>query len=276
MTEKMLSVVMPAYNEASHIKKNVAETVQTLHSAAINFEIVVVDDGSDDGTHIAAAAAHFEDPERVRVVRYDRNRGKGNALMCGASFARGDFIAFLDSDLDLHPSQLLRFVALMNESKADVIVGSKFHPASKVNYPKKRRIYSRVYYALIRILFNLPLRDTQTGIKIFRRSVVEAVFPRILVKRFAFDVEVLANVYRLGFKIIEAPVELKFQRSFGRISPFDIYYMMVDTLAIFYRLRVLRYYDKVSQVTLARLHDDSMARELALDENRETAATVIG
>lgn len=98
-----LSIVLPAYNEATSIEKNVLEVVATFWDLNYDFEVIVVDDGSPDKTYLSAVRAKTSHPEIVRVVRYDENRGKGNALMCGAAYAHGDVIAFLDADMDLHP-----------------------------------------------------------------------------------------------------------------------------------------------------------------------------
>jgi glycosyltransferase involved in cell wall biosynthesis len=257
-----ISVVMPAYNESVHILRNLRETIATLSDLGYDYEIVLVDDGSSDATHLEAGKIHAESVDRVRVIRYERNAGKGNAVMCGASFATGAYIVILDADMDLHPAQLPVLFGVMKGSGADVVIGSKRHPLSKINYPLKRKLYSAIYFGLIRLLFGLPLRDTQTGIKIFRREVVENVFPRLLSKRFAFDIEVLANAHRLGFKICESPVTLTFNREFGRIGASDVFFVVRDTLAIFYRMHILRYYDRVPHGNLRDLGRVSAAREI--------------
>lgn len=243
----VLSILMPAYNEARSIAANVCETVETMHALGIDFEIIVVDDGSMDGTHTAAIDALRAWPDHVRVVRCWRNEGKGNALICGASYSRGDYVAFLDADMDLHPEQLADFFLIMNERDADAVIGSKFHPKSQVEYPPARRLYSFFYYLLVRSLFGLPVRDTQTGIKLFKRAVLDRVLPRVLVKRFAFDLELLANVHHFGYRIAEAPVTLNFQRVCSRLRLPAVWNVFVDTLAIFYRMRILRYYDRADR-----------------------------
>ena len=107
-------------------------------------------------------------------------------------------------------------------------------------------MYSWGYYILLLILFRLNVRDTQTGLKLFKTEVIKPVMRQILVKRFAFDIEVLAIINVRGYKIISAPIEVVFHRvSFGRIGFSDIRNMFIDTLAIFYRLHILHYYDKV-------------------------------
>lgn len=239
-----VSIIMPAFNESEHIVKNLREAVATFDAFACDYEVIVVDDGSPDSTHIHASRILLDHPDRVRIVRYDVNQGKGNALIAGFVHSRGDYVVFLDADMDLHPSQLPTFFTRLDASGADAVIGSKRHPESKVDYPFIRTIYSTCYYAMIRVLFGLPLRDTQTGLKLFRRSLLDNVLPRVLAKRFAFDIELLAIAHRLGYHVVDAPVHLEFRRILGRIKPKHVVQIALDTLAIFYRLRILRYYDK--------------------------------
>ncbi|MFZ1123949.1 MAG: glycosyltransferase [Candidatus Baltobacteraceae bacterium] len=239
-----ISVVMPAYNEAAFITSNVHETVATLTGLNYDFEVIVVDDGSTDQTHLAAAQVLSAHAHRVRVVRYDRNEGKGNALICGSGYASGDLIAFLDADMDLHPSQLARFFEILEASGADAVIGSKWHKESRVSYPVLRKVYSLTYFTFVRLLFGLPVRDTQTGLKLFRANALKSTLPYLLAKRFAFDVELLANMHRRGYKIVSAPVTLSFKRTLGRIRIKHVWRTFLDTLAIFYRMHLIHYYDR--------------------------------
>lgn len=240
-----LSVVMPAYNEAHHIVDNLLETIDTLVGFCPDFEIIVVDDGSSDGTYLEAVKALAELGDNIRIVRYHKNAGKGNALMCGFDHCNGEIVVLLDADMDLHPAQIRGMLEHLEERGVDVVIGSKWHRKSQINYPWVRRVWSFGYFLFIRLLFGLPLRDTQTGLKVFRAAVLKDVFPRILAKRYAFDVEVLVNAHHLGYKIADAPVLLQFTRSSGRVNLGDVWTVFLDTLAIFYRLRILRYYDRV-------------------------------
>lgn len=242
MRDIHLSVVMPAFNEAALIERTLRETVAALGCVG-ELEIVVVDDGSVDGTADIAEEFAKDSPVRVRVMRLPRNRGKGYALNAGARLTGGDLVAFLDADLDLHPQQLLDLLDVMSRSGADVVIGSKLHPGSKVKCPPLRRFLSVGYFWMVRALFGLPIHDTQTGIKLFRAHVLDVVVPRLLVRRLAFDLEMLAVANRFGFVIAEAPVELDFQRSVGRINLRDAARVFVDTLAVFYRLKLRRWYD---------------------------------
>ena len=252
MLNGSISVIMPAYNEATHILDNLREVVDTM-AGRYDYEVIVVDDGSPDRTYLEALKFVAPDPSRVRVVRYDENLGKGNALMCGTWFARGEYVVFLDADMDLHPSQLPMFFEILERTGADAVIGSKRHPDSQVDYPFVRRVYSIAYYSLIRLMFGLPVKDSQTGLKVFRAEVLQRVLPRILVKRFAFDIEVLANAHRLGYRIVDGPVRLEFKRKIGRIKLKDVLNILTDTLAIYYRMHILCYYDRLDSVRLGDL-----------------------
>jgi glycosyltransferase involved in cell wall biosynthesis len=255
--EGKISVIMPAYNEGAGVVAAVSETVRVLEQSGCDHEIVVVDDGSNDDTALAIERAKA-DWSRVHFVKNGTNNGKGHALLSGYRLASGDLVAFLDADLDLHPNQLDSLYSVMVENGADVVVGSKRHPESQVDYPLRRRIMSEIYYCVTRVLFRLPVRDTQTGIKLFKRQVLDEVFPRIVVKKYAFDLEVLVNACHRNYKIVEAPIQLDFHGKFGRIRFRDIWNMLMDTAAIFYRLHVLKYYDKGAGVE-AELQSEAVA-----------------
>lgn len=232
---------MPAYNEGHHIYKNLEETHRVFKRAKCEYEIVLVDDGSDDNTFIAAKNA-ARDLGNIKPVSLNRNRGKGNALKEGFKHAVGDYVIFLDADLDLHPGQLHQMFKVMRDKQAEVIIGSKYHPESKLDYPGSRKVFSRTYALALKALFGLPLRDTQTGLKIFKREVLDKVFPHVICRRYAFDVELLANAHHAGYKVIEAPVVLNYRREmkWGRIGLKDMLHMGLDTLGIFYRISILK------------------------------------
>ncbi|MDI6605594.1 MAG: glycosyltransferase [Candidatus Omnitrophota bacterium] len=240
-----ISIVMPAYNEAGRISSSIEETVRTFNEFGCLWELVVVDDGSADETFQMLEELSRKYPDNLIVKRNSSNLGKGGAIKKALRYVSGDYIVFLDSDLDLHPLQIQTLFDIMRLDKADIVIGSKLHPNSVVNYPLERKVISFVYYLLVRLLFNLPCHDTQTGLKLFKREVVDKVFPRILVKQFAFDLEVLVNAHHLGYKIAEAPIVLSPQRRYGRIGIHAVFTTFWDTLAVFYRMHVLKYYDRI-------------------------------
>ena len=233
MTSPTLSVIIPAYNEAEHIQACLAESCRVLNG--VDYEIIVVDDGSQDAT--AAEAQTFASLEtRVRVFVLPANRGKGAALITGCKKAQGELVAFLDADLELPPALILRLWRVMADRQADIVIGSKHHPDSQIHFPTLRHLTSGIYARLIKLLFHLPVRDTQTGIKLFRLAALQAILPYLRVERFAFDLELLVTAGRLGFHIVDSPVEVTFNRQHGgRLKLPAMLGIIADTLRIFSR-----------------------------------------
>ena len=205
-----------------------------------SYEIILVDDGSRDATFSMAKRV---ESDKVRVVSYPENHGKGNALKEGFKHSTGDLVCFLDSDLDLHPRQLGTFLSYMREHDADLVIGSKRHPDAVVSYPWHRRFLSSAYSLFNQALFGLEVSDTQVGFKLMKREVLERVLPKLVVKRYAFDLELLVNAKKQGFRIVEAPVVLEYKCLGSYVSPGAIWDIFLDTLAVAYRLHILKYYD---------------------------------
>jgi len=243
--KEKVSIIMPAYNEASHIQSSIELTARTFNEFGCPWELIVMDDGSPDNTFEKAGELLERYQDNLIVKRNPLNLGKGRAIKKALRYLSGDYIVWLDADMDLHPIQVQTLFDIMRLDNADIVIGSKLHPNSVVNYPLQRRVISLIYYLLVRILFNLPCHDTQTGLKLFKAEVLKKVFPRILVKKFAFDLEVLVNANHLGYKIQEAPIALNPQRRYGRIGARAVFTTLWDTLAVFYRMYILKYYDHI-------------------------------
>lgn len=240
----LISVVVPAYLQEATIQEDLKRLKEVLTDSGLAFEIIVVADGTLDGTFERSQS--LQGPG-LRVFGYPgRNRGKGYALRFGAAKARGQLVVFLDAGMEIDPQAIGFFYKILKERQADVVIGSKRHKASEVNYPRIRRVTSFFYQLLIFFLFGLNVRDTQTGLKIFRREVLERVMPRLLVKDYAVDIEILAVAYHLGFKkIYEGPVKVsyRFDDLTHAATLNHIAKMIKDTLAVFYRLKIRHYYD---------------------------------
>ncbi len=242
--KQLLSVVVPAYKQQKTIEENLKRIQKVLDNSRYKYEIICVVDGRTDNT---AREVKKIKSSKIRVMDYQKNQGKGHAVRLGMTKSRGGVIAFIDAGLELNPEVLLMGMEHFDWYKADIIVGSKRHQASKVDYPMQRRVLSFGYQILVRILFGLKIRDTQLGMKIFRRKVLEKTLPRLLVKRYAFDIEMLAVAHHLGFKrIYESPVDIDydFEDLTHASAMRSIFRMFWDTIAVFYRLRILHYYDK--------------------------------
>jgi len=235
-----LSVIVPAYREGPRIYKNLLKLLGELDELAIEYEVIVVSDGNADNT--TSEAERVGSPQ-VKVLSYPVNKGKGYALGFGVARASGRLVTFIDADMELDPRDIKSFIDLMQRNEADIVIGSKRHPLSKVAYPTFRRFESVVYQALIRVVFNLNVRDTQTGHKLFRREVLAEVVPLLAVKRFAFELELLVVAHHQGYRrVVEAPITLDYQFN-STVQPGAVFSILWDTAAIFYRLRILRYYD---------------------------------
>ncbi len=248
MSRPLLSVIVPAYKNERKIVKDLKKINEVLNNLRYRTELICVIDGTENDKTYKYAFNFAKNKKRVKVVGYSINKGKGYAVRFGMAESKGSIIAFIDSGLDINPNGLSMLVEHFEWYKADIVVGSKRHPVSKVLYPWQRRLFSFGYQMLVRLLFGLKIKDTQVGIKFFKRDVLEKVLPRLLVKKYAFDIEILAVANYLGYKkIYEAPVEIK--QDFGKKSILtskkltsSVLSMLWDTLAVFYRLRIKNYY----------------------------------
>lgn len=228
---------MPFYNPGPQLPENVRVIARTLEGTGLSFEVVTVSDGSTDGS--AEAVARMSG-SRLRHIELPRNMGKGEALRVGLSQGQGRYLGFIDADGDIPARLLPSFVDAIRRGSVDIVVASKRHKDSDGVYPPVRRFYSWAYQQLVRVLFTLDVQDTQTGLKILRREVLEAVLPETFEKRFAFDLEVLVLARLHGFdRVAELPVRI--ERRFGStVSPKAVVGIIADTLAIWWRLRVKR------------------------------------
>jgi len=241
----MLSVIIPAYKQAHTITGDLKHIHQTLAKLGKPFEIIIVVDGQLDTTY-QKAKAFAQGKKDVKTYLLKINQGKGHAVRHGFSKATGDLVAFIDAGREIDPAGLSMLLAHLEWYKADIIVGSKRHLASQVNYPFNRRVLSWGYFSLVKLLFGIKLTDTQAGIKLFRRPVLKKVLPKLVVKRYAFDIELLSVAHRLGYKrIYEAPIKLNFKA--GQLTSAatlkTIWNVLYETIAVFYRLKILKYYD---------------------------------
>jgi glycosyltransferase involved in cell wall biosynthesis len=235
-----ISLVLPVRDGEAFIEASLAEVARTLEAFRRPYELIVVSDGSQDRTvAVAQSVAH----PAVRVFHYPQNQGKGFAISLGLAQARGHLVGWLDADLDIHPGFVTRAAEEFDRNEVDAVIGSKRHPESVVDYPRIRRVYSWGFQMLVRVLFRLEVRDTQVGAKLFRREMLDVVLPLLLIKRYAFDLEVLAVGAAFGFdRVLELPVRLDYRFTGSGIKSLEVRRMLVDTLAIAYRIHLRRWY----------------------------------
>lgn len=204
MSVPRLSIVIPAYNEAARLPPTLARIVAWTRARDFACEIVVVDDGSRDGTAELAEAA-LAGVEH-RVLRHESNRGKGAGLATGMTAARGEFVLMTDADLSTPIDELARLVAAI-DAGADVAIGSRKMAGAVIeeHQPWLRESMGRVFTALTRLLV-VDVSDVTCGFKLFRRDAAEAVFSRATLDDWSFDAEALFLTRRLGFTLVEVPV----------------------------------------------------------------------
>lgn len=226
----MISVIIPCRNEEQHIADNIKEIESTFLKLDQAYEIIVVDDCSNDDTFL-----QLNNIQDINVYRKTIQQGKGSAVKTGWKIAEGDLVLVIDSDLQIKPTEIEVFLNQMEHYNADVVVGNKRHLFSNVKYPLIRRIVSLGYNSLVRFLFGLQLRDSQCGFKLFKKAVLDKIMPKILVKQFAFDLEILVALKENNIRVADAPVYVDKALGIGSVNISSIFNTAKDTLAVFYR-----------------------------------------
>jgi len=228
------SLVTPVYNEGGHVFDSLRAISKVMRMLG-PFELIVVNDGSSDQTRTEIERVQPDLPEMR--AHHLGHAGKGAALREGAREATGQYVIFFDADLDLPPEQILFFVALQRAHGADAVIGSKMHPDSTVDYPLRRRLYSWGYSMLTKLLFRLPVRDTQTGLKLVRRDLLLRALEQTEIKGFAMDLELLVRLVQLDARMVEAPVVVHYREKFGGIGLNTVGEILGETLSVWKRTR---------------------------------------
>jgi dolichyl-phosphate beta-glucosyltransferase len=201
-----VSVVIPAYNEGERIGITLGKLVKYLEKNFPHFEIIVVDDGSNDDTteKVKRVAATNR---QIALISYFPNRGKGFAVRRGMLRAANDAVLFTDADLSTPVEEIA--VALAELARGfSVVIASRRHPESVIALRQSwvRELIGRTFNALVRLMIGLPYKDTQCGFKCFTRSAAKEIFSRTRINTFSFDVEALLIAGAMGHAIKEIPV----------------------------------------------------------------------
>lgn len=233
---KTVSLIVPAYKQQATIVANLKQLLKVLEKIRYDYEIVVVVDGNLDSTAQTITQAKLP---KVKCLQYEHNQGKFHAIRLGMQNAQGELIMFIDAGMEIDPNGISMLLEHLEWYQADIIVGSKRHPASKVYYPWRRKIYSYGYYYLIHLLFNLKIKDTQAGLKLMRRGVLTKILPKLKENKFCGDLELLVVAKKYGFnRIYEAPINLTYSADMfsSAIKPAAVWGIFLDTLNIWWRL----------------------------------------
>jgi glycosyltransferase involved in cell wall biosynthesis len=251
----VISLIIPVYNKESVLFHTLSSLFHDMKHAGISdFEVIIVNDGSTD-TSLSQAQKFKQLNNNVTIIKiytYIKNIGKGFALRYGYFHSKGDPVIFLDGDMDINTRQVVAALNIYHKQSPDMVLGSKYHPASRIYYPNNRFLYSLILRKIINQLFQLSVSDTQVGLKVFSRHVLEQVFPRLIIKRFAVDLELLVVAQMLGFnKIIEMPVIIRHtSANQSTINIWAVKDFCQDIVAIAYRKYILHYYDSASYKNL--------------------------
>lgn len=200
-----ISIIIPAYNEANRIPSTLEKVIDFMHKHSQTFEIIVVDDGSTDSTASVVEEFMKKSPY-LKILKNERNEGKGNTVKKGVLNAQGSVIFFTDADLSTPIEEIDRF--LESIKNMDIVIGSRAIEGANIviSEPFYRAILGKIFCAMVRWFCVPGFVDTQCGAKMFRREAARKIFPLLKIPRFAFDVEVLYLAYRFGCKVKELPV----------------------------------------------------------------------
>ena len=206
-----LSIVIPAFEEGHKIARDVAAAAQFLQDNRLTGEVLVVDDGSQDGT--AQAAQNVPVPTGVvrRVVRYELHRGKGYGVRTGMTQTTGHFVMFADCGLCIPYDNVLAGLEMLKSGTCDIAHGSRRHIQSAIlrAQPWHRRLISRLFKATVRTMLGVPryLTDTQCGFKVYRGNVARELYGQCVTDGFLFDIEIILRAVKKGYRIGEFPVQ---------------------------------------------------------------------
>jgi dolichol-phosphate mannosyltransferase len=242
-TQLQISVIIPVYNQEKEIIKMLSKIKDTLNPIFSSYELIVVDDGSTDNTleHLKKEEnkSDLNSNSKLRIISYTPNRGKGYAVREGVLKSAGRIVLFIDGDLEISPVTIKAYV---NEIRnCDLAIASKVHPLSYIHAPTSRRFLSKAFNLLARVSVGIRYKDTQSGMKVGKGDVLRTIFKTMLVKRFAFDVELLAVADLFQLNVKEMPTEVNIHK---RFKVKEITRMALDLAAIAYRLKITRWYYK--------------------------------
>lgn len=229
----MISIVIAAYNEEHRIGGSLLKIRDYLDGKDLNYEIIVVDDGSMDNTK-QTAMDHKQEVTHLKVISYPINRGKGYALRQGVFASTGDTVLLTDADLSTPIEELSFMLPLISGGEYDVVIGSRaLKPETIVKkQPWWRQGMGKIFNKIVRFLVLDDFRDTQCGFKVFSGKTAKSLFKNARIDRFAYDVEILAMAKKKGCKIMEVPVKW-INSPASKVHPiFDSLQMLYDLIKI--------------------------------------------
>lgn len=234
---------MPFSVETKLLLSKMSDILEVLNKLAYLYEFIIVIKEEESLNLEGIVPECALDLEKVKIVNYDPKVGKVFTLLRGFQFASGDLIFFIDPALDLKKEDIGKFIEDFDGEITDIIVASKFHPESNVDYPAVRHVLSKFYYWFLKKLFSLNVKDVNTDCMLFKRNVLKNIVERIITKKYALNLEIFVVARHLNYKVKNVPIKLGSRQKWQPLSLFHLYYVVIDVLAIYYRLYILKYYD---------------------------------
>jgi len=191
----LLSVIVPVYNEA----KTIRHILEKIGSVDIDKEIIVIDDGSNDGTENILKDIQCNS---LKVIHHGSNKGKGSALLTGLSYVKGDFVVIQDADLEYDPNDYLKLMEAMKQHNADMVLGARFKKGYHGLFI--HRFGNRLLTGLLNFLFDLKLNDCFTCYKLFRKDTIKML--NLKEQSFTIETEIVAKAAKKGLRIVEVPI----------------------------------------------------------------------
>ena len=228
-----ISIILPAYNEAFRLANNVAKIEETIAAITPYFEIIIVNDGSNDQTYLLATGLI---KKNIFVISYPNNQGKGHAVKQGMLKAQGKYHLFMDVDLATSIDSINQFYNFMKQYPVDILIGDrKTEPSKQKNkQPFLRRILGQCFIWLSQMILNCPIQDFNCGFKMFTAESSQTIFSRQLINRWVFDAEILFIAKKNNFKIRTLPVVWSHQESSKVRLVKDIFTSFLELLQIRY------------------------------------------
>ncbi len=239
MPMPVVSIVIPCYNEQPYIRQTVESLLVTFPET--DTEILVVDDGSKDGSADALKEV-TEKHARVKVLIHEKNKGKGAAIRTGVEAASGEIIGFIDGDGEVDSQYLLEAISILRESDyVDIVIGNRYMIPNGYRTTAIRRLYSHVYRLMNWLLFALPWKDTQAGLKAFRSPVAKELFGASDIHGYAFDIDILAHAHLRELRVEQLPI-VQSLKGVSTITKRHILQMIVDTVETYNRFAKEEWY----------------------------------
>lgn len=234
--EPSFSFIVPAYNPGIYVLDHIISLISVLKSTGYQFEVILVDDGSTDNS--ITRLSQIKD-EPLKVISHSSNQGKGAAIRTGFKHASFSWVGFIDADGDIPASCVLGLIDVAINKNPDIILGSKTQQGSHIQSSFYRKVLSKGFQLTIKVLFKFPLKDTQTGLKLFKKEVINAIEKHLKENGFAIDLEILLLATKLGFtSVVEVPVNIV-KRKTSTVSISQVISIAKDTIRIYRRIKNL-------------------------------------